>query len=61
MQLFNMACATIQDTLKHYQVPSEKLWMEITEQNILYNLQNILDRLSRIKEMGHSLLIDDFG
>ncbi len=51
----------IQDTLKRYQVPSKKLWMEITEQDILSNSQNTLDRLSHLKAMGHSLLIDDFG
>lgn len=51
----------ISDNLKHYQVPPEKLWMEITEQDILSNSQNTLDRLSRLKAMGHSLLIDDFG
>lgn len=92
MQLFDMACAAIQDiskdfsgsfkisvnltakslnwdgledciqdTLTRYQVPPEKLWMEITEQDILSNSQNTLDKLSRIKAMGHSLLIDDFG
>lgn len=92
MQLFDMACAAIQDiskdfngsfkisvnltakslnwdgledciqdTLTRYQVLPEKLWMEITEQDILSNSQNTLDKLSRIKAMGHSLLIDDFG
>ena len=35
--------------------------MEITEQDILSNNENTLERLSRIKDMGHSLLIDDFG
>ena len=51
----------IKDNLAHYQVPPEKLWMEITEQDILSNSQNTLDSLSRLKAMGHSLLIDDFG
>lgn len=51
----------IQDNLKRYQVPAEKLWMEITEQDILSHSQNTLDKLNRLKAMGHSLLIDDFG
>ncbi len=51
----------LQETLSRYQVPPEKLWMEITEQDILANSQNTMNRLKHIKDMGHSLLIDDFG
>lgn len=53
--------ACIQNTVRRYQIPPERLWIEITEQDILSDSQNTLDKLSRIKKMGHSLLIDDFG
>lgn len=51
----------IQAAVNRYQIPAQRLWLEITEQDILSNSENALGKLSRLKEMGHSLLIDDFG
>lgn len=47
--------------LKKYGFPAEKLWLEITEQDILTNTDLVIRKLSHLKELGHTLLIDDFG
>lgn len=51
----------IEDNLKKYQIPTEKLWIEITEQDMIANSNIVIDKLSRLKKVGHTLLIDDFG
>ncbi len=37
------------------------LWIEITEQAALSNADSTLRKLTRLKEKGHRLIIDDFG
>lgn len=59
--LWNDMEKCICNTIEHYQIPSDKLWLEITEQDVLRNSQNTIDKLQQLKSMGHSLLIDDFG
>lgn len=51
----------IEKNLKKYQIPTEKLWIEITEQDMIANSNIVIDKLSRLKKVGHTLLIDDFG
>ena len=51
----------INENLKKYQVPAEKLWIEITEQDMIANSNIVIDKLSHLKKVGHTLLIDDFG
>lgn len=51
----------IEDNLKKYQIPTEKLWIEITEQDMIANSNIVIDKLSHLKKVGHTLLIDDFG
>lgn len=47
--------------LKEYQIPAEKLWLEITEQDVLTNSEMVTRKIQQLKEEGHKLLIDDFG
>ena len=53
--------ACIQEALARYKVPAEKLWLEITEQEILLKTQSIVNKLETLKSNGHVLMIDDFG
>ncbi len=46
---------------KEYQIPAEKLWLEITEQDVLTNSEMVTRKIQQLKEEGHKLLIDDFG
>lgn len=51
----------IRQKLEEYQVPAEKLWLEITEQDVLVNSEMAVNKMNRLKQAGHVLLIDDFG
>lgn len=51
----------IDKCLKKYDVPAEKMWIEITEQDVISNADQVIDKLQRLKNVGHTLLIDDFG
>lgn len=51
----------IKEKLEKYQVPAEKLWLEITEQDVLINSEAIENKINQLKAAGHTLLIDDFG
>lgn len=51
----------IKEKLKEYQIPAEKLWLEITEQDVLTNSEMVTKKIQQLKEDGHKLLIDDFG
>lgn len=51
----------IEDCLKKYQIAPQKLWLEITEQDILVNTDTVINKLNHLKQLGHTLLIDDFG
>lgn len=51
----------IAECLKKYNVPAKCLWVEITEQDMISNADYVIDKLKRLKNYGHVLLIDDFG
>ena len=51
----------VEDCVKKYQIPSERLWLEITEQDALSSSIDIIDKLQKLKSKGHKFLIDDFG
>ena len=50
----------IESCLKKYDIPAERLWVEITEQDVITNADSVIDKLERMKNCGHVLLIDDF-
>ena len=37
------------------------MWLEITEQDVLTNSEMAANKISRLKDAGYTLLIDDFG
>lgn len=51
----------IEQELERNHVEPDKLWIEITEQDILIKTDLIMKKLNQLKENGHRLLIDDFG
>ena len=51
----------IQDNLKKYNISAQKLWIEITEQDVITNAEHVILKLKNLKSAGHTLLIDDFG
>lgn len=51
----------IERHLQEYDIAPEKLWIEITEQDILLQTEVVSKKLNQLKEAGHMLLIDDFG
>lgn len=44
-----------------YKIEPKQLWIEITEQDMLTNTENTINKLEALKADGHTLLIDDFG
>lgn len=51
----------ISDSVEKYGISPDKLWIEITEQDIISRDQEILDKITRLRQKGHEFLIDDFG
>lgn len=51
----------IDECIKKYEIPPEYMWLEITEQDMITNADFVVDKLKRLKNCGHVLLIDDFG
>ena len=51
----------IEEKVKKYSIPEERLWIEITEQDVISKNDVSVATLNRLKEKGHTLLIDDFG
>lgn len=51
----------IHDCLNKYNIPPERMWLEITEQDVITNADIVVEKLSRLKDVGHILMIDDFG
>ncbi|MFG0261257.1 MAG: EAL domain-containing protein [Novipirellula sp. JB048] len=52
---------TLQEVLAHERVSPEQLNLEITESMIMDNPEQVADRLSKIRELGIRLHMDDFG
>ncbi|MCM1283031.1 MAG: EAL domain-containing protein [Muribaculaceae bacterium] len=51
----------IEQHLAAHNIAAEKLWIEITEQDVLLQTDAVSRKLNAFKEAGHMLLIDDFG
>lgn len=51
----------IDASLKKYDIPANRMWLEITEQDVISNSEFVVDKLKRLNSKGHTLLIDDFG
>lgn len=51
----------IKTNLEKHGITAEQLWIEITEQDVISNADHVIDKLQRLKDCGHVLLIDDFG
>lgn len=51
----------IKANLEKHGITAEQLWIEITEQDVISNADHVIDKLERMKDCGHVLLIDDFG
>ena len=51
----------IDNALKKYKIPAERMWIEITEQDVISKSDEVVGTLKRLKAKGHTLLIDDFG
>ncbi|MED1600466.1 bifunctional diguanylate cyclase/phosphodiesterase [Alkalihalophilus marmarensis] len=47
--------------ISEYGISAEQIELEITEHSLLKNEQAIIHKLSRLKEVGFSVAIDDFG
>ena len=51
----------MEESVEKHNIPNEKLWLEITEQDALSSSIDIIDKLQNLKKKGHKFLIDDFG
>lgn len=51
----------IKECEERYHIDPKQLWIEITEQDMLANTENTINKLEALKADGHTLLIDDFG
>lgn len=53
--------ACMKECIERYQIPVSKMWIEMTEQDMLSNTETVRKKLEHLKQVGHTLLIDDFG
>jgi diguanylate cyclase (GGDEF)-like protein len=51
----------INDVLSHYSLPSDAIYIEITESAFYSEDKKSLENLNQLSEMGMHLLLDDFG
>jgi PAS domain S-box-containing protein len=51
----------IHQCVTHYGVPHRVIQLEITEDNLMKELQNVIPSLHRLNEIGVEISIDDFG
>lgn len=51
----------MEECIARYQIPANKMWIEMTEQDMLCNTEVVVEKLKHLKQVGHTLLIDDFG
>ncbi len=47
--------------VEKYNVPNNKLWLEITERDAISSSIDTIEKIKSIKNKGHKFLIDDFG
>ena len=48
----------IDASLEKYNIPANRMWIEITEQDVISNADSVLDKLRRLDDKGHTLLND---
>ena len=53
--------ATVEDALRVSGLPAERLELEITENLWIENTDAVLEQLARLKQIGVSITLDDFG
>ena len=53
--------SAIDRAIEEAHIAPENLWIEITEQDAIGSTDETLRKLTRLKDHGHKLLIDDFG
>ncbi len=67
---FNLSADTLSDDILHeyiqscvekYQVPPNKLCIEVTESKVMSNIVRAQSTLSRLQKMGMRVALDDFG
>jgi predicted signal transduction protein with EAL and GGDEF domain/FixJ family two-component response regulator len=51
----------IHDAVATYGIPASSLLLEITENNLMKNLQDVMPSLHRLNEIGVEVSVDDFG
>ena len=51
----------IHQCVSHYNMPHRVIHLEITESNLMKELQNVIPALHRLNEIGVEISIDDFG
>ena len=55
------AVQELENIVKRYNIPREMIHVEVTESALTDNLSNLNAAINRIKELGYSLWLDDFG
>ena len=52
---------TLKDMIHRYQVPVEKITLEITESMLLHNIDDAIRNMNELRDLGIRFAIDDFG
>jgi diguanylate cyclase len=60
LQQSNLVCK-IQDILKETEFDPKDLELEVTESSVMKNPEESIEKLEKLKELGISIIIDDFG
>ena len=55
------AVQVLEDLVTKYQIPKELIHVEVTESALTDNFLKLTEAMNRIKELGYSLWLDDFG
>ena len=53
----DQVCAICKET----DIPSEQLVLELTEATIVSDIENTIEKMSQLQQLGHQISIDDFG
>ena len=52
---------TVRNALQKYQIPASQLTLEITENVVIHDVKDTVNKMTILKSLGVSLSIDDFG
>ena len=55
------AVGTLESLIKKYNIPKELIHVEVTESALIDNFSELNKTMNKIKELGYSLWLDDFG